>query len=665
MFVALPAAFRSATNYVLETNATMLIPFLAGLTSLPFGTVDSLPDPLFYMELTEAHVCASEEVLAPNEAATFAAIRPFQQGDPTQIRRISSQSPSIQWASAGGQSLKPVLRGLGGNRVLTAYQGSRYDNLQGAADHGLDFPMLGVDHAEIMLGPNTLILGTDALSGVLYLTDVRPRTTPQSELQVYGGQVLGGAQVSHHGEGGGIRPYYLGFSRTNTSEYRDARGDTVHGSEGQTTAIRGLWAWGEADRNQGAHKLAITATSRALGIPEGPLTPSDSGDEHGAHRQSIQGLYSALESQWKVGNVQIRSHQAFQETIRREVEGDEMHLGFSLRTWNSTTTWTQRRPIPKFGESWAKAHTFGVQGFRRELINLSGAEDEIYPNGQQSFIAGFYHSEAESDRWAWSSGIRGEWGSFPVWSGLMRVAFAATEYHHGQLRLSRGSRAPQWEERFADGRHIGAARLERGNPNLGPEQVWNADAQWHYDGPGLEWSGGLFAQSYESFIGLNPVWENGQWIYEYSAGDAQLFGSEWLVHTHKGPWHTQMTYAWVRGQRANGDALPSVAPSKWGTNVRYAQSNHPRPWTLELFGEYFVAKDRLAPSEQLYWGTERLPGYVLLHLDASWTWAPGASVHAGVTNFLNSAYAHPLSLAQQVGVLEPGRQWTVTLSYQW
>jgi len=32
---------------------------------------------------------------------------------------------------------------------------------------------------------------------------------------------------------------------------------------------------------------------------------------------------------------------------------------------------------------------------------------------------------------------------------------------------------------------------------------------------------------------------------------------------------------------------------------------------------------------------------------------------------LNSAYAHPLSLAQQVGVLEPGRQWTVTLSYQW
>jgi len=86
---------------------------------------------------------------------------------------------------------------------------------------------------------------------------------------------------------------------------------------------------------------------------------------------------------------------------------------------------------------------------------------------------------------------------------------------------------------------------------------------------------------------------------------------------------------------------------------------------LELFGEYFLAKERLAPSEQLYWGTERLPGYVLWHVDASWLWAPGASIHFGVTNLFNSAYAHPLSLAQQVGVLEPGRQWSMTLSYQW
>ena len=120
------------------------------------------------------------------------------------------------------------------------------------------------------------------------------------------------------------------------------------------------------------------------------------------------------------------------------------------------------------------------------------------------------------------------------------------------------------------------------------------------------------------------------------------------------------------GQRANGDALPSVAPSKWGMNVRYAQSEPPA--TLDAWsslGSTLWPRIDLAPSEQLYWGTERLPGYVLLHLDASWTWAPGASVHAGVTNFLNSAYAHPLSLAQQVGVLEPGRQWTVTLSYQW
>ena len=138
--------------------------------------------------------------------------------------------------------------------------------------------------------------------------------------------------------------------------------------------------------------------------------------------------------------------------------------------------------------------------------------------------------------------------------------------------------------------------------------------------PGLEWSGGLFAQSYESFIGLNPVWENGQWIYEYGAGDAQLFGSEWLVHTHKGPWHTQMTYAWVRGQRANGDALPSVAPSKWGMNFRYAQSEPPA--TLDvgaLWGIFFGQGTTWRPVNNSIGEPSASRDMYFCHLDASWT----------------------------------------------
>lgn len=643
----------------------MILPFLTSLIGLALPNADSIPAHNQYIELTEAHVCASQDVLTKNEAATFAAIRPFQQGDPTHIRRISAQSPSIQWSSAGGQSIKPILRGLGGNRVLTAFQGSRYDNLQGAADHGLDFPSLGIDHAEIMLGPNTLTLGTDALSGVLYLADVRPSRSEHSELQVYGGQIVRGIQASHHGAGGGLRPYYLGVSRALTAEYTDAHGDTVHGSDGQTTAMRGLWSWGDLAAPQGTHKLAMTATSRTLGIPEGPLTSGDSAVEHESHSQTIQGLYTSLESQWKVGYTTIRSHQAYQENCRREGEGGDVHLGFAVRTWNSTTTWTRRPPKQRAGQRWDYSHTWGVQAFRREVANLTGTVETIYPDGFQSFVAGFTHIEAQSGRWDLSSGLRGEWGTFPVWSALARIAYTASEHHHGQVRWSRGSRAPQWEELYADGRHISAARVERGNPTLGPERVWNMDAQWHYDEQRLEWSGGLFAQSYKAFISVHPIRENGQWIYEYSAGDAQLYGSEWSVHGHMGPWHGQGTYAWVRGRRPNGEGLPGVSPSKWGTTLRFAQVSNPKPWSLELVGEYFVAKNLLAPSEQQYWGTESLPGYVLIHLDAVWTWAPGASLHAGGTNLLNTAYAHPLSLAQQIGVLEAGRQWSLTLRYQW
>jgi len=322
----------------------------------------------------------------------------------------------------GGQSLKPVLRGLGGNRVLTAFQGWRYDNLQGAADHGLDFPLLGVDHAEILLGPNTLVLGTDALSGVLYFTDVRPRTDGLVQSQVYAGSVLAGAQHSLHGPGGGMKPYYLGLSTALQRDYLDAHGDTVHGTAGQTHALRSLWAW--EDRRQGRHKVALSATSRQLGIPEGHDEEPDSAEEHQEHQQGIQGLNLALESQWETPLGQLRSHQGYNRSVRQEREGNDVHVGFALQSLSSTTTLTRTNLAQTSTE------TFGFQAFAKEVRNQSIADETVYPDAQQGFLAGFYHRAQRFKQVEASAGLRGEWGNFPVWSGLARLSWTPRENSH-------------------------------------------------------------------------------------------------------------------------------------------------------------------------------------------------------------------------------------------
>ncbi len=64
---------------------------------------------------------------------------------------------------------KPVIRGLSSNRVLTYAQGVRLENQQFGDEHGLGINEAGIESVEVIKGPASLLYGSDALGGVLYL----------------------------------------------------------------------------------------------------------------------------------------------------------------------------------------------------------------------------------------------------------------------------------------------------------------------------------------------------------------------------------------------------------------------------------------------------------------------------------------------------------------
>src|SRR5690606_3125495 len=64
---------------------------------------------------------------------------------------------------------KPVIRGLSFNRVLTYTQGVRLENQQFGDEHGLGINEAGIESVEVIKGPASLLYGSDALGGVLYL----------------------------------------------------------------------------------------------------------------------------------------------------------------------------------------------------------------------------------------------------------------------------------------------------------------------------------------------------------------------------------------------------------------------------------------------------------------------------------------------------------------
>ncbi|MBT8294048.1 MAG: carboxypeptidase-like regulatory domain-containing protein, partial [Eudoraea sp.] len=77
--------------------------------------------------------------------------------------------PGVESVSTGIGIGKPVIRGLSSNRVLVYSQSIRLENQQFGDEHGLGIGASGVESVEVIKGPASLLYGSDALGGVLYL----------------------------------------------------------------------------------------------------------------------------------------------------------------------------------------------------------------------------------------------------------------------------------------------------------------------------------------------------------------------------------------------------------------------------------------------------------------------------------------------------------------
>ncbi|MFV0304177.1 MAG: TonB-dependent receptor [Moheibacter sp.] len=87
--------------------------------------------------------------------------------------------PGVQAMEIGSATSKPVIRGMGFNRVAILENGIKQESQQWGADHGLDINTFGVEKVEIIKGANTLEFGSDAISGALVI-DNNTKPAPYS-----------------------------------------------------------------------------------------------------------------------------------------------------------------------------------------------------------------------------------------------------------------------------------------------------------------------------------------------------------------------------------------------------------------------------------------------------------------------------------------------------
>ncbi|MCW5918137.1 MAG: TonB-dependent receptor plug domain-containing protein, partial [Ferruginibacter sp.] len=92
-----------------------------------------------------------------------------------------TRKPGVSSLSSGPSISKPVIRGLGYNRVLVINDGVRQEGQQWGDEHGIEIDESSVKKIEILKGPASLIYGSDAMAGVINIISNLP--VPENSIQ--------------------------------------------------------------------------------------------------------------------------------------------------------------------------------------------------------------------------------------------------------------------------------------------------------------------------------------------------------------------------------------------------------------------------------------------------------------------------------------------------
>ena len=83
--------------------------------------------------------------------------------------------PGVTTIDIGAGQSKPVIRGLGFNRIVVVENSIKHEAQEWGADHGLEIDQYAVENIEVVKGPASLMYGSDAVGGVI---DMNNRKLP-------------------------------------------------------------------------------------------------------------------------------------------------------------------------------------------------------------------------------------------------------------------------------------------------------------------------------------------------------------------------------------------------------------------------------------------------------------------------------------------------------
>jgi len=609
-------------------------------------------------------------------AAPISVIQPvdLQARASTNIIGAIAKEPGVSQITTGGAISKPVIRGLGYNRVVVVSDGIRQEGQQWGDEHGIEIDGASVHSAEILKGPASLMYGSDAMAGVLIFhpAPVAPMGTVRgnisTEYQTNNG--LFDYSLNASGNQKGL-VWDVRFSDKYAHAYKNSVNHWVANSGFSERAASGMIG---LNRNWGYSRLKLSYYHLTPGIIEGEEEGAI-GYKPGLPFQQVYHYKAVLDNTFRLGEGRLKALLGWQQNRRQEFEesADEYGLFFLLNTLNYDIKYQRDAQA-----GWKYA--VGVNGMLQSSDNKG---DEYLIPDYRLFDAGLFATASkELGDWVFSGGLRADVRllhslpletrfadfsrTFPGVSGSIGAVRSLGDNVHLRLNLSRGFRAPNLSELASNGEHEGTLRYEIGNQNLKPEYSLQGDLGLDFSSKYVSGQLALFANRIDNYIFLSKTAEGDPPVFTYTSGNARLFGLEAQVDIHPiHSLHLGSTFSYVNGKQIGGTWLPMIPAPRLLTECKYEFSHGGR-----LFNNAFVAieLDWNARQDHFYAvdDTETAtPSYVLLNMSAGTDLVikgkKRASIYLLADNLTDAAWQSHLSRLKEVGIYNMGRNFTIKL----
>ena len=571
--------------------------------------------------------------------------------------------PGVTVTSMGPGTSQPVIRGLGGDRILVLEDGQRVgDVLNSGPDHASALAPSSARRIDVIRGPSAILYGSNALGGVINVVrDEVPQAVPHratgfASFQAQGAtRAIGGSSevtvgVTEHiplrieatkREGGDLRTPIGSLAGTQTDVWSVAAGTS--------------WVddWGYAGG-------AFRAYRNDYGIPGGFL---------GGHTNAVR-------------TEQERMAGRFRSVIRPggSLEAIEIDAGY---------TWYQHHEMEPpdilgalyereivSGEARARhagwgPFASGAVGARVSWEDFGFAGALHTPNSQRRTQAAYILEEIQLDPVTLEAGLRydrvelepdredasADIGhirarSFDAVSGSLGGLMRLTGEFTVGASVGRAFRTPDVHELYSEGPHLAANSYDVGNPSLETETGLGIDVFGRVTGQRLSAEATWFRNTIAGYIFPQATGELSRVrlpIYQFVGEDAVLTGFEGqLGWSMPAGLRLEAVASHVRGTiRATDEPLPFMPPLQGRVAIGYS----PVDWFVEAGARMAGSQERTGRFE------EPTDGYAVLGLSGGVRFTFAGRLHVvtlHLDNLGNTEYRRHLSRVKEI-MPEAGR----------